>query len=220
MTEVIEAVIAEIEEQEPDEARLDLLLESLLFVAGEPAQVNKLATALAVKPSQIEASLVRLQADYQVRGIRLQRHGAAVQLVSAPEASEAIEAYLGLDLTTRLSRAALEALSIIAYRQPVTRPQLEAIRGVNCDGVLRTLLSRGLVEEVGRLEQAGRPILYGTTFEFLQYFGITALDELPPLEEEAMEQLAERSQIAGAETSGPGEDYFDEAADFADDTDG
>ena len=84
----------------------------------------------------------------------------------------------------RLSRPALETLAIIAYRQPVTRAEIEAIRGVNCDGVLRTLLSKGLIEEVGHLEQAGRPVLYGTTFQFLQYFGLQSLDELPPLEDE------------------------------------
>ena len=203
MTETLQSPLPEVQEvqdiqaEELDDAHLDLLLESLLFVAGEPAQVSRLATALAVKSNRVEAALARLQTDYQSRGIRLHRHGGAVQLVSAPEASEVIETYLGLDLSSRLSRAALEALAIIAYRQPVTRPQLEAIRGVNCDGVLRTLLSRGVVEEVGRLEQAGRPILYGTTFDFLQYFGIESLDELPALEGEVIEQLAERVQAVG-----------------------
>jgi segregation and condensation protein B len=105
-----------------------------------------------------------------------------VQLVSAPEATSYIQAFLGLELTGRLTQPALETLAIIAYRQPVTRAALEAIRGVSCDGVLRTLVSRGVAEEVGRLDQAGRPILYGTTFEFLQYFGLKSLDDLPPLE--------------------------------------
>jgi segregation and condensation protein B len=112
----------------------------------------------------------------------LQRKGLQVQLISMPEATPYIQRFLGLELTGRLTQPALETLAIIAYRQPVTRATLEAIRGVNCDGVLRTLVSRGLVEEVGRLDQAGRPILYGTTFEFLQYFGLRSLDELPPLE--------------------------------------
>lgn len=181
-----------------DDERLLMLLESLLFVAGEPAAVTRLATALDVSEERVGEGLAKLEELLSARGIRLQRHREAVQLVSAPEAAAAIETFLGLDLNTRLSRPALEALAIIAYRQPVTRPQIEAIRGVNSDAVIRTLLSRGLIEEVGRLEQAGRPILYGTTFAFLQYFGIDAVEELPPLEEDIVEQLAERA--------GPGED--------------
>ncbi len=177
------------------DARLLLLVESLLFVAAEPAATARMAQALGVSEERVQAALAQLEIDLQGRGVRLQVHRGAAQLVSAPEAAEAIEAFLGLDLTSKLSRPALETLSIIAYRQPVTRPQIEAIRGVNSDGVLRTLLSRGLVEEVGRLEQAGRPILYGTTFAFLQYFGIERVQDLPPLEEDAAEALAERAQM-------------------------
>jgi segregation and condensation protein B len=113
----------------------------------------------------------------------LQRKGDRVQLASAPEAAPYIERFLGLDLTARLSPAALEVLAIVAYRQPITRAQIEAVRGVSCDAVLRTLVSRGLLEEVGRLEQAGRPILYGTTFQFLQHFGLNTLSDLPPLKD-------------------------------------
>ena len=130
----------------------------------------------------MEEALQRLDRLLTTRGIRLQRRGLQVQLVSAPEATSYIQAFLGLELTGRLTQPALETLAIIAYRQPVTRAALEAIRGVSCDGVLRTLVSRGVAEEVGRLDQAGRPILYGTTFEFLQYFGLRSLDDLPPLE--------------------------------------
>jgi len=106
-----------------------------------------------------------------------------VQLVTAPEAASYVERFLGLEARTRLSRAALEALAIIAYRQPITRPEIEAIRGVSSDSVLRTLLRVGLIEEVGRASTVGRPILYGTTFEFLQHFGLRSLHELPDLEE-------------------------------------
>lgn len=177
------------EPAEIDDARLLLLVESLLFVASEPAAAARMAAALGVSEERVLGALAQLETQLQGRGMRLQRHRGAAQLVSAPEAAAAIEAFLNLDLTSKLSRPALEALSIIAYRQPVTRPQIEAIRGVNSDGVLRTLLSRGLVEEVGRLEQAGRPILYGTTFAFLQYFGIEHLEDLPPLEEDVAEAL-------------------------------
>ncbi len=115
-------------------------------------------------------------------GLRLQRHLGRIQLTSAPQAAEVIERFLGLESTSRLTRAALEALAIIAYQQPATRPQVDAIRGVNSDGVLKNLLSKGLVQEVGRAEAPGRPILYGTTPEFLQYFGLNALDEMPVLQ--------------------------------------
>ncbi len=106
----------------------------------------------------------------------------------APDAAPYIQRFLGLELSGPLSQAALEALSIVAYRQPETRSQVEAIRGVNSDSVLRTLMGRELIEEVGRLDQAGRPILYGTTFEFLRQFGLRSVDELPPLEKEKQQE--------------------------------
>ncbi len=115
------------------------------------------------------------------RGLRIIRRADRVHLTTAPEAAGHIEKFLGLDLSTKLSTAALETLAVIAYRQPLTRGDIEAIRGVNCDGVLKTLLARALIEPVGRLEQPGRPFLYGTTLQFLQYFGLEGLDRLPPL---------------------------------------
>ena len=104
-----------------------------------------------------------------------------MQMVTAPESADHVRRFLGLELSGKLSAAALETLAIIAYRQPATRAQIESIRGVNSDSVLRTLLNYGLIEEVGRLDQAGRPILYGTTFEFLQEFGLSDLHQLPVL---------------------------------------
>lgn len=160
-----------------------LLVESLLFVADEPVQVDRLASVLQVGLDQVEAALGELSQDCeQHRGVRLQFKGQRVQMVTAPEATEYIRRFLGLELTSRLSSAALETLAIVAYRQPVTRAQIEAVRGVNSDSVLRTLVNRGLIREAGRLEQAGRPIIYATTFEFLQQFGLSSLDELPALE--------------------------------------
>jgi segregation and condensation protein B len=170
-------------DQNPPSLSLVARVESLLFVADEPVPAGRLASALAVSEAEIEAALEQLEHEYQARGVRLQRKGDRVQMVSAPEAASYIERFLGLELTTRLSPAALEVLAIVAYRQPITRAQIEAIRGVSCDAVLRTLVSRGLLEEVGRLEQAGRPILYATTFQFLQYLGLRSLEELPPLGE-------------------------------------
>ncbi len=157
-------------------------VESLLFVADAPVSVSHLAEALERDERDVEAALQTLAEGYAGRGVRLQRKGNRVQLVSAPEAAPIIERFLGLAQSGKLSAAALEALAIVAYEQPVTRPQIEAIRGVSSDGVLRTLLSKGLIEEVGRLETVGHPVLFGTTFEFLQYFGLSSLGELPPLE--------------------------------------
>ncbi|MBC7250717.1 MAG: SMC-Scp complex subunit ScpB [Anaerolineae bacterium] len=166
------------------ELELTSLIESLLFVADAPVTPAQLAAALDVEPQAVEKALEQLDQDYQRRGLRLQRKGGRVQLVTAPEAAPAIERFLGLELSSKLSPAALETLAIVAYQQPITRAQIEAIRGVNSDSVLRTLINKGLIEEVGRLEQVGRPIIYGTTFEFLQYFGLQDLQDLPPLDAE------------------------------------
>ena len=162
---------------------LKSLIESLLFVADRPSAVEDLATALEVDQEVIESALQALNAEYQDRGIRLQRKRELVQLISAPEAGPIIERFLGIEISGRLSAAALETLSIVAYRQPVTRSQIEAIRGVGSDGILRSLVRRGLLEAVGRAETVGRPILFGTTFEFLQQFGLQDLYELPNWEE-------------------------------------
>ncbi len=161
-------------------------VESLLFVADGPVSVGRLAEALEVTPGRIERALSDLESTYIGRGLCLQRAGSRVQLVTAPTAAPCIERFLGLEVRTRLSRAALETLAIVAYRQPITRPEIEAIRGVSSDSVLRTLLSVGLIEEVGRAPTVGRPILYGTTFEFLQHFGLSSLDDLPPLDESSV----------------------------------
>ena len=158
------------------------IVESLLFVASEPIPLDQLAAVLEVGADEIEAALDELGEEYASRGLRLQQKRQRVQLVTAPEAAEYIRRFLGLELTGKLSQAALETLAIIAYRQPVTRAEIEGVRGVNSDSVLRTLINRGLIEDQGRLEQAGRPIIYGTTFEFLQEFGLSSLAQLPPLQ--------------------------------------
>ena len=158
------------------------LVESLLFVAAEPVAVRDLARTLALPLDAIEMALEQLADECRGRGIRLQRHNDHVQLVSAPEASSAIERFLGIQSTGgRLSNAALETLAIIAYKQPVTRASIEAIRGVDCSGAIRTLLQRSLVVEAGRLQTVGRPALYATTEEFLKQFGLQSVAQLPTL---------------------------------------
>jgi len=162
------------------DAPLAVVLEGLLFVAGAPVSVADLARALDVGRPRVEEALRELAASYRERGVRLQRTNGHVQLASAPEAARAIERFLGLGATTRLSPAALETLSIVAYRQPVTRPEIDDVRGVDSDGVLRTLLARGLVEQVGQRLTVGHPIEYGTTFLFLEFFGLSSIDDLVP----------------------------------------
>jgi len=164
------------------ELALPFRIEALLFVADEPVSVRQLAQALEASQGEIQRALERVVVDYKGRGLRLQRQDGLVQFVTAPEAALCIQRFLGLDFASKLSVAALETLALVAYRQPVTRAQIEAVRGVSCDGVLRTLLSRGLVTALGRLDQVGRPIIYGTTLEFLQHFGLLDLSELPPFE--------------------------------------
>lgn len=166
-------------------------VEALLFVAPSPVSLNDLARALGASLEDVEAALQQLAAAREQAGVILQRHRDRVQLATAPDLAADVERFLGLDLSSRLSAPALETLAIIAYKQPVTRAQIEAIRGVNSDGVLRALLNKGLIEVVGRMETVGRPLLYGTTPAFLQYFGLRDLSELPPLEE---------GEVIGAET--------------------
>jgi segregation and condensation protein B len=168
-----------------NEMNLSARLEALLFVASGLVAPFQLAAALDIPTDEVERGLNDLEAEYlgnaNLRGLRLQRSRGRVQLTSAGEAAPWIERFLGLEMSSRLSRAALETLSIIAYQQPVTRPQVEAIRGVSSDSVIKNLLSKGLVAEAGRAQVAGRPILFCTTPEFLQYFGLNSLEELPPL---------------------------------------
>lgn len=159
-------------------AELSAAIEAVLFVAEKPVSVSELARVTGASRRDVEAALADLERDRATGGLRLQRDGDEWRLITAPEAGAAVSAYLGAD-RLRISQAALETLSVVAYRQPVTRAQVESIRGVNCDQTVETLLRRRLIEEVGRAERPGRPILYGTTWEFLECFGLRSLDELP-----------------------------------------
>ncbi len=156
-------------------------IEAMLFVSAEAAPIGQIAAALNVSPSVVERGLKELEETLAARGLRLQRNAGRVQLTTAPELASLVERFLGLEATTHLSRAALETLAIIAYQQPCTRPQVDAIRGVNSDGMMKSLLSKGLIQEAGRAEGPGRPILYSTTADFLQHFGLNSIAELPPL---------------------------------------
>ncbi|MDQ3692911.1 MAG: SMC-Scp complex subunit ScpB [Chloroflexota bacterium] len=164
----------------PAGPELAALIEALLLVANEPPTIDQLARAAGVPVAEVDAVIARMiSADD--RGWVLLRHQQTVQLATAPRFAEPIRRFLGLERETRLSGAALETLAIVAYRQPVTRAEIEAVRGVDCAGVLSTLHGRGLIEAAGRLETVGHPIQYGTTPDFLRHFGLQALADLPPL---------------------------------------
>jgi segregation and condensation protein B len=182
-------VVAEIAETQPPSLTVGQL-EALLFVAERPLTRREIATLAGVDRQTVDALLGDLEVALRERGLRLVAAGDEVQLVTAPEAGSLIARYTGAE-GTKLSNAALETLAIIAYRQPVTRGAIERIRGVDSDYVVRTLLHRRLVVEQGRADTPGRPILYGTGFDFLERFGITSLDDLPPLDAEAAERLVE-----------------------------
>jgi len=162
-------------------------VEALLFAAPGLTSVDQLAQATGLKRKEIEAALAELKEHYrQMHGIRLQEIKGQYQLMTAPEFASEIESFLGLEVTSRLTQAALEALAIVAYKQPTTRPEIDSIRGVNSDGVLKSLLSKGLIEELGRSEAPGRPILYGVTSDFMQHFGLESLAQLPDIDFEAL----------------------------------
>jgi segregation and condensation protein B len=163
-------------------------LEALLFVAERPLTRREICTLAGVDRETVDALLGDLEVALRGRGIRLLIAADLVQLATAPEAGALIARYIGSD-GIRLSPAALETLAIVAYRQPVTRGVIERIRGVDSDYVVRSLLHRRLIVEQGRAETPGRPILYGTGFDFLERFGLTSLDDLQPLDPEAALRL-------------------------------
>lgn len=175
---------------QPGEEREDIqematAAEALLFVSAEPLNLADLRRVLAVRQPTLERILDFLGKTLSEgkRGVRLQRFSDNVRLVSAPETALYIDKLKGHQANQRLSDAALETLALIAYRQPVTRPQIEAIRGVDCNGVTNTLLQRGLIQDVGRLDTVGHPILYGTTPAFLQHFGLERPEQMPSIDE-------------------------------------
>src|SRR6266581_4600316 len=160
-------------------------IESLLFVSGRPLERAELRKLLDIDEGSLMQSLQTLEHDLERhgRGIRLQRLGEQVQLVTAPQNARYIAALLGLPMSAKLTTATMETLAVVTYRQPVTRAQIEAVRGVNSDRALANLIQHGLVAEVGRAQTVGRPTLFATTSDFLQLFGLTSLEQLPYVNE-------------------------------------
>jgi len=173
---------------------LETFYEALLFVAERPLTLAELAEQASVPRVQAEGALEALGSGLEAsgRGLRLQRHGDEYQLVTAPGVGERLAGYAAREVA-RVTPAALEALAIIAYRQPCTRSEVDRVRGVDSDYVIRSLLHRRLISEVGRRDTPGRPILYGTTFTFLERFGLTSLDDLPALSSDAAGLVAAAS---------------------------
>jgi segregation and condensation protein B len=187
-------------------------LEALLFVAERPLSRREIATLSGVDRATVDARLGDLEVSLANRGIRLVLSADRVELVTAPDAGALIARYVGAD-AVRLSPASLETLAIVAYRQPVTKAAIERIRGVDSDYTVRTLLHRRLVVELGRSDGPGRPFLYGTGFEFLERFGLTSLEELPPLDAEVAARLVEDAAGSEAEESVDGAVAPEEADD-------
>ena len=175
-------------------------LEGLLFVAERPLSRAEIATLAGVDRETVDARMGDLEVGLAERGIRLLASGESVELATAPEAGALIARYVGAD-APRQSGASLETLAIVAYRQPCTRATIERIRGVDSDYTVRTLLHRRLITELGRSETPGRPILYGTGFDFLERFGLTSLEELPPLEAEIAARLFDDAAGDGVATA-------------------
>ncbi len=168
-------------------------IEAILFVAGEAVRVEELAKALDVPLKDVEAEIVKLkdEYDFQQRGFTLKRFGHQVQLATRALYAADVVHLLQPVQKQSLTQAAMETLAVVAYKQPVTRAEVEQVRGVKCDYSLQSLVNKELIMEVGRKDTLGRPILYGTTENFLAHFGISNLEELPPMPEIPHEEKPE-----------------------------
>jgi len=186
-----------------DKKQLKKAVEAIIFASDEPVSINRLEKLFPeVKKAEIENIIVGLNREYQAHAFTILKVAGGYQMVTKPEYHDWVKQLYAGRTRPRLSTAALETLSIIAYKQPVSRIEIEAIRGVNSDGVLGTLLERGLIVIKGRAETVGRPLLYGTTDEFLKYFGLNDLAELPkPSEIEAMLKKQETAETVVPEVS-------------------
>lgn len=177
---------------------IECALEAVLFSLGEAVEIDRLAEALEVREDEIREAFLSLQKKYadESRGLKLIEIENSVQMCSNPDYYECIKRVTQIKKQSGLSSAALETLSIIAYNQPVTKGTIEFIRGVDCTYSVTRLLERGFIDELGRAETPGRPILYGTTMEFLRCFGLKSLEELPPLpEKEVVLDAAEKKPV-------------------------
>lgn len=170
-------------------SKLQAAIEAILFASGEPVELERIAEALEIEPEVCEQIILNLSAklDEQNSGICVLKLDNMYQLSSRTEYAEVIRDVLELRKNTPLSQAAFEVLAVVAYNQPVTKSFIEQVRGVDCSGVISTLCQKKLIEEKGRLDLPGRPLVYGTTPDFLRCFSISSLDELPAISEKPEE---------------------------------
>jgi segregation and condensation protein B len=195
-----------------EDQELKSALEALLLVAGSPLSVDRLKGIFEdVTHEQIEAQFQALKQEYHDRsaGITLAEVAGGYQFATRPEHAVWIRKFKAVKVSAKLSRPALETLAIVAYKQPITRAEVEAVRGVNIGGIMRNLMERRLVKIVGKKDVPGKPMMYGTTSEFLQYFGLKDLSSLPTLKEfqelEAGEEVMEEVPLEGTGTEGSAE---------------
>lgn len=187
-----------------DNQNLKSAVEAVLFASGTPVEVDRLAVALNIPLEKAGAVCAELAEDYKNRGggILVVRLGDSYRMCSDKQHADVIRTVMDIKRNTPLSQAASEVLAVIAYNQPVTKAFVEQVRGVDCSGVVANLIARGLIEEKGRLELPGRPLVYGTTEHFLLCFGISSLDELPPVPQDEENSEADEAQTEAAEPEG------------------
>jgi segregation and condensation protein B len=190
-----EIIQADLNEQKDDRivsAQRKAALESLLFIAGEAVHVSTLAKSIDISEKDVFLLLQELAGEYTQRtsGLMIRRIEDSFQLVTNPETGQWVKRFKNVHVSTKLSQPALETLAIVAYKQPITRIEIDQLRGVNSDGAVKTLLEKRLIKIVGKKEAPGRPFLYATTKEFLQYFGLSSLSELPPIPEVLRDEAA------------------------------
>lgn len=180
-------------EQSEKEEKLALgervgIVEAILFVTGNAVEKSEICRAMEITPQELDETLDALESgyDFDRRGLRLLRFGAHVQLATRPDYAPYVEKLLQPVQKQSLSQAVMETLAVIAYKQPVTKAEIELVRGVKCDYSVQSLVAKGLIEEVGRKEALGRPILYGTTDAFLRHFCLTSLADLPEIDFSAL----------------------------------
>ena len=184
-----------------EEINISAAIEAILFSSGDSVEKSRIAQALEITEKQVDETVDKLIDDYsaQNRGITIIKLDSAYQMTAVKDYAPQIRTVMDVRRNTPLSQAALEVLAVVAYNQPVTKAFVEQVRGVDCSGVIGSLTTKGLVEEKGRLELPGRPLLYGTTEHFLRCFNISSLEELPPLPEDGEKKEEEQAEEESGE---------------------
>ncbi|MBQ9673064.1 MAG: SMC-Scp complex subunit ScpB [Ruminococcus sp.] len=197
-----------------DNKQMKCAVEAILFAAGESVELSRIAQALGITASKAEKLIEELTQEFnsQTHGIKIKKYKDSYQFVTDKEYADQIRTVMDLNRKKPLSQAAMEVLSVVAYNQPVTKAFVEQIRGVDCSGVIGSLTVKGLIEEQGRLELPGRPLLYGTTENFLRCFNISSIEELPPIPEQNNEKSDDTVQAETDTVNGTVEEIVEMSA--------